>query len=92
MQLALSVFLLWSLAAVCSYAETSRQESMASSKFSWWLGEWTAEGSCPAEKYSIHFKPEKGTIRFDMEAYSGSHAGAMEGLPVGKPTGLFLPR
>jgi len=80
MQLALSVFLLWRLATVCSYAETLRQESKDSSKISWWLGEWTAEGSCPAEKYSIHFKPEKDAICFEMKAYSGSHSGAIEGL------------
>ena len=80
MQLALSVFLLWSLATVCSYAETSRQESRDSSKISWWIGDWTAEGSCPAEKYSIYFRPEKDAIHFEMKAYSGSHTGGIEGL------------
>lgn len=80
MQLVLFVFLFGSLSAVYSSSGNPRLKSKDSSKISWWIGEWTAEGSCPAEKYSIHFKPEKDTIRFDMEAYSGSHAGAMEGL------------
>ena len=47
---------------------------------SWWKGEWTGEGTCPAEEYSIQLIPEKGSVRFEMKAYSGSHTGAIDGL------------
>jgi hypothetical protein len=46
----------------------------------WWQGEWTGEGACPAEKYSILLAPEKDSVRFEMKAYSGAHTGGMEGL------------
>jgi len=46
----------------------------------WWQGEWTGEGACPAEKYSLQLKPEKDSVRFEMKAYSGAHTGGIEGL------------
>jgi len=46
----------------------------------WWQGEWTGEGACPAEKYSIQLKPENDSVRFEMKAYSGAHTGGIEGL------------
>jgi len=46
----------------------------------WWQGEWTGEGACPAEKYSILLTPEKDSVRFEMKAYSGAHTGGIEGL------------
>lgn len=46
----------------------------------WWSGPWTAEGAGPAEEYHVHFQPEGNRLRFQLQAFSGAHTGAMEGL------------
>ncbi|NBS55393.1 hypothetical protein EBT23_07570, partial [bacterium] len=45
-----------------------------------WAGQWTMEHSSPVFKYSIRFEPQGKDLKFQMEAYSGTHSGSIEGI------------
>ena len=44
-----------------------------------WAGPWTMEHSSPVFQYSIRFEPQGHDLKFQMEAYSGTHSGSIEG-------------
>ena len=45
-----------------------------------WAGQWTSEHTSPVSEYSIRFEPQGKDLKFDMEAFSGTHSGSIEGI------------
>ena len=45
-----------------------------------WAGQWTMEHSSPVFQYSVRFQPQGKNLKFQMEAYSGTHSGSIEGI------------
>ena len=45
-----------------------------------WAGQWTMEHSSPVFQYSVRFQPQGKNLKFQMEAYSGTHMGSIEGI------------
>lgn len=50
-----------------------------SSDLSSWAGQWTSEHSSPVFQYSVRFEPQGRDLKFEMQAYSGTHSGSIEG-------------